>query len=237
MQILAVLLCVLSASLVTSKTTVAERLPRASEASRETRVGSDELVGRFLASATPRLTSYKARRMLTASTRGGKMTASLVAWTWVDANGRFDYDITNEEGSDFIRRRVLVAALEEERRTRDENDTSGDVTPANYMLQVDENRNGDFLRIHLRPLRKSAHLIEGTAFVTHDGLDMVRVEGQLSKRPSFWTRRVDITRRYARVCGRRVPIEMQSRADVRFVGDSTFSMTYDYETINGQPVR
>jgi hypothetical protein len=234
MRVLAVLLCVLSASLVTSKTTVAEasRTP-----DNIARLGTDELVGRFLASATPRLTSYKARRTLTASTRGGKMTASLEARTWVDGDGHFAYEITSQEGSDLIRRKVLVAALDEERRAREEDDGSAEMTPANYELDVDEDREGDLLRIHLRPRRKSPHLIEGTAFVTHDRLDMVRVEGQLSKRPSFWTRRVEITRRYARVCGVRVPVEMQSRADVRFVGDSTFSMTYDYETINGQPVR
>ena len=165
------------------------------------------------------------------------MTASLEAWTWIDAAGQFNYEITNTEGSDLIRRRVLVAALEEERRARDENDTSAEVTRANYVLDVDEDRDGDFLRIHLRPRRKSPHLIEGTAFVTHDGFDMVRMEGDLSKHPSFWTRRVEISRRYARVCGVRVPIEMQSRADVRLVGDSTFSMIYQYVTINGQAVR
>jgi hypothetical protein len=235
MRVLAVLLCVISAGPVTSKTTVAEgdRTSRDKTA----QLGSDELVGRFLASATPRLTSYKARRSLNASTRGGKMTASLEAWTWIDANGRFDYDITSQHGSDLLRRKVLVAALEEEQRARDEHDTSADVTPANYVLEVDEDRTGDFLRIHLRPRRKSPHLIEGTAFVTHDGFDMVRLEGELLKRPSFWTRRVEISRHYARVCGVRVPIEMQSRADVRFVGDSTFSMTYDYVTINGQAVQ
>jgi hypothetical protein len=219
---------------MTSKTTVAES-SRAPD--NIARLGTDELVGRFLASATPRLTSYRARRTLAASTRGGKMTASLEASTWVDGEGHFDYEITSQEGSDLIRRKVLVAALEEERRARDENDTGADVTPANYELDVDEDRAGDFLRIHLRPKRKSPHLIEGTAFVTYDRLDMVRMEGQPSKRPSFWTRSVEITRHYARVCGVRVPIEMQSRADVRFVGDSTFSMTYHYETINGQPVR
>ena len=233
MRVLTVLLCVLSASLVASKTTVVT----AAGDTIGRRLGPDELVGRFLASATPPLTSYRARRALTASTRGGRMTASLEAWTWVDERGRFDYEVINEQGSDLIRRRVLVAALEEERRTRDENDSSGELTPANYVLEVDEDRGGDFLRIHLRPKRKSPHLVEGVAFVTPDGFDMVRMEGELSKRPSFWTRSVEITRYYARVCGVRVPIEMQSRADVRFVGESTFSMRYEYVTINGQAVR
>jgi hypothetical protein len=235
MRVLAVLLCVLSATLVTSKTTVAESERRANEAT--IRLRPDDVVRRFLATDTPALTSYRARRTLTASTRGGRMTASLDTWTWVDAAGRFDYEIISAEGSDLIRRKVLVAALEEERDAHDANDTSAELTPANYVLEADEDRDGDFLRIHLRPRRKGPHLVDGVAFVTPDRFDMVRVEGELSKRPSFWTRRVEITRHYARVCGVRVPIEMQSRADVRFVGDSTFSMRYAYVTINGQAVR
>src|SRR5262245_14777437 len=177
MRVLAVLLCVLSAYLVTSKTTVvgSERAPNESTA----RILPDDVVRRFLATATPALTSYRARRTLNASTRGGRMTASLEAWTWVDAIGRFDYEIISAEGSDLIRRKVLVAALEEEREARDARDTSAELTPANYVLEPDEERDGDFLRIHLRPRRKSPHLVEGVAFVTHDGFDMVRVEGEL----------------------------------------------------------
>jgi hypothetical protein len=200
-------------------------------------LASADLVARFLATGTPQLTSYRARRSLNAATQGGRMTATLEAWTSVSPSGRFEYEITSEHGSDFLRRKVLIAALEEERRARDQNDTSAELTPENYLFDVDDDRSGDLLRIHLRPRRKSSTLIEGTAFVTSDGFDMVRIEGQLSKRPSFWTRRVEITRHYARIGGVRVPVEMHSRADVRMVGDSTFSMTYEYVTVNGQPVR
>ena len=75
MRILAVLLCVISAGVVTSTTTVAEAdFPGRDKIAR---LGLDELVGKFLASATPRLTSYKAKQTLNASARGGKMTATL----------------------------------------------------------------------------------------------------------------------------------------------------------------
>ena len=66
---------------------------------------------------------------------------------------------------------------------------------------------------------------------------MLQIDGRLSKNPSWWTRRVDIVRRYARIQGVRVPVEMPSRADVRIVGDSSFEMTYEYTSINGRPVR
>jgi hypothetical protein len=47
---------------------------------------------------------------------------------------------------------------------------------------------------------------------------------------------VDIVRRYERVGGVRVPVEMSSTADVRIAGASSFVMTYDYTMINGQPI-
>lgn len=234
-RISAGLVCVVFLAITMSKTARAD--PNATAGDKIATLGPTELIDRFLASSAPKLTSYRARRTLTASTRGGRMTASLEAWTMVDPNGRFEYEITNEDGSELIRRHVLVAALEEERRAHTENDNSAELTHANYFFDVDDDRGGDLLRIHLRPRRKSSMLIEGTAFVTHDALDMVRMEGELSKRPSFWTRRVEITRMYARIGGVRVPVEVQSHADVRLVGASTFSMVYDYITINGQPVR
>ena len=121
-----------------------------------TRSSDEELLKRFLDSGQPRLLSYRALLRLEASTRGGRMAASLEAWTYMDAPGRFRFEVIRQDGS------------------------------------------------------------------------ALRVDGTLSQRPSWWTRRVDIVRRYTRVSGVRVPVEMSSHADVRFVGDSSFSMTYDY---------
>jgi hypothetical protein len=89
------------------------------------------------------------------------------------------------------------------------------------------------VKVLLHPKRKDAILIDGAILVTEDTADLVRVEGELVKRPSFWTRRVEVARRYGRVAGVRVPLEMRSTASVLIVGASTFSMTYEYETVNG----
>jgi hypothetical protein len=62
------------------------------------------------------------------------------------------------------------------------------------------------------------------------------VEGELSKRPSIWTRRVHVVREYDRVGGVHVPVSMKSTADVLIVGTSSFSMDYKYAEINGKPV-
>ena len=67
--------------------------------------------------------------------------------------------------------------------------------------------------------------------------ELIRVEGRLSKNPSFWTRRVDIVHRYGRANGVRVPVEMSSKAHVLIVGLSIFTMCIKYRSINGKPLR
>ncbi len=86
----------------------------------------------------------------------------------------------------------------------------------------------------VRPRRKSVMLVNGALFIEPDSADLVRIEGELSKRPSFWTRRVRVVREYERLEGVHVPVSMSSTADVLIVGASTFSMTYRYTEINGK---
>jgi hypothetical protein len=90
--------------------------------------------------------------------------------------------------------------------------------------------------IGLTPRRKDVLLIEGSILVTSEDGELKRIHGRLSKTPSIWTRRVDITRRYERMAGVRVPVSIESVASVPIAGKSSFKMTYEYQTINGQQV-
>src|SRR5215510_779783 len=72
------------------------------------------LLDRFLAPDDPPLVSYRAFRHLSASTRGGKMQASLDAVTTLDPVKGFTFEITSSEGSSLIQKKVLIAALEAE---------------------------------------------------------------------------------------------------------------------------
>jgi hypothetical protein len=78
-------------------------------------------------------------------------------------------------------------------------------------------------------------LVDGRA-VLNDGGDLLRVEGKLSKNPSFWTSLVNIVRRYARIGGVRVPIATETTAKIKFVGTAQLEVLYDYQSINGNPV-
>lgn len=196
-----------------------------------------KFVERMLQSGRPELTSYVARRVLSAATWGGRMEARLEAWTYLDPDGTFRFDIIGREGSGLIRDHVLVAALKTEQRSRDPRQAAASaLTPANYDFEIGGPGPEGLMAVRLLPRRKSPMLIEGSVMARQDSGDLVRVAGRLSELPSPWTTRVDVVRRYARIHGVRVPIEMASTAEVRIAGASSFSMTYHYTMINGQPV-
>jgi hypothetical protein len=47
---------------------------------------------------------------------------------------------------------------------------------------------------------------------------------------------VDVSRSYAPIAGAMMPVAIESTADVRIAGVSTFSMTYDYQMVDGYTV-
>ena len=65
---------------------------------------------------------------------------------------------------------------------------------------------------------------------------LVRLQGQLAKSPSFWIKNVHIVRSYERINGVVVPMTLESNAEVRFLGLATLHMTYSYSHVDGRPV-
>ena len=195
------------------------------------------VVDRFLTSSEAPLVSYRAVRVLRAEARGGKMKASLKAITVADPEQGFRYEVLEETGSGVIRSKVLRAALRAEADAyKDRAAQPAALVARNYEFLPPETAGDGLVRVGIRPRRKAPMLIEGSIFLTESDADLVRVEGTLVRRPSFWTKRVDIVRTYARIAGARVPVAMSSIADVRLAGRSTFSMDYTYESINGLSV-
>lgn len=196
------------------------------------------IIDRFLAPDDVPLVSYRAFRHLTASTRGGKMNASIDAWTTLDPVRGFSYEITAREGSGLIQRKVLVAALDAEKDAVQSasNKAQSALTRANYEFLDIQPVDDRMVRLDVRPRRKHVMLINGHLVIESDSADLVRVEGDLSQRPSIWTRRVHVVREYERVGGVHVPVSMKSTADVLIVGSSSFSMDYQYAEINGKPI-
>jgi hypothetical protein len=198
--------------------------------------GAAAVLDRFLAPDREPLVSYRALRRIAASTRGGRMMAMVDAWTSLDPVNGFRYEIVSEDGSAVIRRKVLIAALDAEKKAVGGDAANAALTYANYEFFNVATEPDDVTRVDVRPRRKHVMLIDGSLFLNSDSADLVRVEGDLSARPSIWTRHVHIVREYARIGGVHVPVSMQSTADVLIVGQSSFAMSYRYAEINGRQV-
>src|SRR5262245_40592610 len=192
---------------------------------------------RFLARGEEPTVEYRALRRLEAANSKFNQRAWMVAWTEYDRAKGFRFSIVAEGGSNYIRTHVLRAALLGEQKMWANNEPQrASLSNENYTFDNDVPDEGGLAAVGLKPKRRDVLLVEGAIFVTPADGDLARIEGKLSKAPSFWTRRVDVVRRYERMAGVRVPVSIESVAHVLIAGRSTFRMTYEYETINGHTV-
>jgi len=188
-----------------------------------------------LSRAEQPLRSYSAFRRMHAYSEDQKHEAWMEAWTELK-NGQFSYTIVSETGSEAIRARVLRAVLAREQDMVSKGETGrADLTAENYEF-TEAGRDETGARVvQIKPRRADVMLVDGRAVLSDSG-DLLRVEGKLSKNPSFWTSLVNIVRHYARVGGVRVPMATETTAKVKFVGNSQLDVFYDYETVNERPV-
>jgi hypothetical protein len=182
------------------------------------------------------LRSYRAFRRMHAWSEKFNQEAWLDAWTELK-NGAFEYEVVTERGSDTIRNRVFRAMLKREQELVAGGDTDrADLTPENYdFSQAGRDSDGTNV-VQITPRRKDVLLVEGKMVLSPDGHDLLRVEGRLSKNPSFWTSLVNVVRHYARLAGVRVPVATESTAKVKFAGNAQLEVAYEYESVNGRRV-
>jgi hypothetical protein len=184
----------------------------------------------------PPVRSYVAIRRLDSNNERHGKEAWLVVRTDLREDGAFTWQVLEEGGSEFIRRRVLLEALEKEAEVNATGQTrrSG-LTADNYTFSAPVLRAG-VVRVGIEPRRRADMLVKGELLMSPEG-ELLRVEGDLVKRPSFWTKSVHLVRHYGRVDGTHVPVRIDMVAQVRLVGASRLSMTYRYLQINGRPVQ
>ena len=177
---------------------------------------------------------YSASRRLEASGSGQR--------AWLDVRTDFTpaagflYEVTAEGGSGYIRSRVLRSLLDEEKKLIARGATASVAISTDNYTFTPEGVNPEGLAVvGIKPLRKERSLMVGRMFLTADG-DLVRVEGQLAKNPSFWTTRVNVVRSYRRINGVLMPVLLDTTAKLRLLGSSALRMTYRYSHIDEQPV-
>jgi hypothetical protein len=194
------------------------------------------ILDRFLSVPDPTPLQVRALRHLEARNDQFDSSAWLDVWTESDREG-FRFEVIDQGGSDYIRDHVLLPTLKSEQAMwRSGEIDRASFTPENYEFAAGDVQPDGLVSLLVKPRRKERLAVEGSIFLNPDDGDLVRLEGRLVKSPSFWTRRVDIVRWFRRISGIRMPIAVESVANVRIAGRSTFRMTYDYESVNGRRV-
>jgi hypothetical protein len=197
--------------------------------------GGAPILQRFLTADDTDPTDFRVLRHLDARAEGLNKSAWMDVWTEADRSG-FRYRIVSEGGSDYIRGKFR-SSLETERKMWAEGAPArAALTTTNYIFEEAGTQPGGLASITLKPRRKDQLLVDGSLYLNpHDG-DLVRLEGRLVKTPSFWMRRVDIVRHYRRLAGVRMPVALDSVAQILMAGRATLKVTYDYQTVNGHRI-
>ncbi len=196
-----------------------------------------QIIARYLERDDNPPVEYRALRHLTARNERFHAEASVTAWTRLEAGGTFSYEVISSTGSGLIRSRVLEQALQAEADISRRGEPGRlALRPQNYDFVGVESVGADTQRLRIEPKRRDILLVKGSLLVRASDAELLRLEGRLSKNPSFWTRSVDVIWCYQRINEVRVPVRVESTAKIRIAGSSHFVMTYEYETINGRPV-
>ena len=186
---------------------------------------------------SPELPTYRAFRRLEAGTPGSGKHGWLEVSTEYRPGAGFSYSVIREGGYEYVRNKVLRGVLKGEAELiANGHPLRAPIVPRNYEIQDGGLTESGLTRLLLRPVRKSDGLIRGSAFLEPEIGGVVRMEGRLTKSPSFWVRDVDVTWKFTRVGDAIVPTELASSARVVFYGRQPFRMTYHYETIEGRQV-
>ncbi|HKB13820.1 MAG TPA: hypothetical protein VKD69_24305 [Vicinamibacterales bacterium] len=191
---------------------------------------------RFFELSDPTPSSYRVLRHLEAENQKCDMSAWMDVWTELDASG-FRYHIVSEEGSEYIRKKVFRETLEAERQMwASSAPDAAAISPANYTFEDHGALADGLAALAIKARRKDILLVNGSIFLRPDDGELLKMEGDLAKPPSFWTRHVRIVRQFQRFAGFRMPVSLEAVANVRFFGTSTFRMVYEYEIVNAERV-
>jgi len=194
------------------------------------------LIERVVAQTARAGIALRATRELRAGTVAGKYQGWMTVETTVSPSGTFAWNVLEEGGSERTREKVFYALLKTEADAwrLGEHDEAA-LTPANYVFTPIASDKPGQLQIQLKPRRSDSKLIDGVLTVSNDGHPL-RLEGKLAKSPSFWVKSISIVKHYSRFAGISLPTSIESLADLKMFGRSTFTMRYRYSEVNGRSV-
>ena len=148
------------------------------------------------------------------------------------------YQVIGEGGSEYVRNKVLRGMLNSEQESLAKGKRlRASLDANNYTFENGGTTSDGLQRIVMKPAKKADGIVNGHLLFNPETGLVSRIEGRLVKSPSFWVRDVDIAYTFAHLNGHILPIDVTSAGRVRLLGRSTFHMSYEYVSVNGQEVK
>jgi len=158
-----------------------------------------------------------------------------VKTTYIKGAGK-NYDILSDSGSDLIRKLVLDAILDNEKRINQPGATDHSyIVSANYEMKLQpggpQSLNGrECYVLSIRPREKAPNLIVGTLWVDTRDESIVQLQGVTSKSVSIFTGPTQVMRQYTSVDGFAEATHARGASSSMLFGQTVVTIDYrDYE--------
>jgi hypothetical protein len=162
---------------------------------------------------------------------GGSQPAAdtMVSTVYKKGQGK-QYTVTSRSGSSLLQKYLIDRVLKEEAEvSKSDNRGAILVTSSNYDMEFERPESilgRDCLVLKLTPKRKSQYLVEGHAWVDAQNYHLVRVEGKLSAKPSFFAGIPTIRRDYQELQGFAVATSSRSESSSMLLGGTVLNIEY-----------
>jgi len=200
--------------------------------------GVDEILTRMLARndwQDRTLLEFRSHRKFYAANTRFKTDSTMYVQTVFRRPDQVESTVTLHQGSKLIRSRVFDKILEAEADTRAKKDKQQvDITPANYnfaLLAPEQCDTRSCYHLRISPKRRDKFSIDGEIWIDGEDYSIVRIHGSPAKRPSMWTQKTEIDRRYKKVAGIWLPERLDSSSNIIVAGHSVLSIEYTYDSV------
>ena len=181
------------------------------------------------------LVEFRAQRRFYAMNARFKTDSTMYVQTVFRHPDQVQSTVTKHEGSKIIRSRVFDKILEAESETHSRKDKQQvDIIPANYdfILKGQENCDGrSCFHMKIAPKHRDKYSHDGEIWVDGEDYSIVRIHGAPAKRPSIWTLKTEIDRRYKKIDGVWLPERLDSSSNIMIAGHSVLSIEYNYDSV------
>ena len=182
------------------------------------------------------LVEFHARRKFYAANVRFRTDSTMYVETVFRHPDQLQSRVTSHEGSNLIRSPVFDKILEAENETHAKKDKQQvDIIPANYNFAIEgaEDCSGrSCYHMRISPKRRDKYSLDGEVWIDAEDYSIVRIHGVPAKRPSIWTLKTEIDRRYRKVEGIWLPERLDSTSTIRIAGHSVLSIEYSYNSVS-----